>query len=254
MNSCNKRREQIAAFVNKEGFASIQRIREAFPSVSDVTLRKDLSYLDSTMRLIRMHGGAKSLPEAIGQLDNHGTRLAKNVESKKIIAAKACTLLQENQSVFIAAGTTCIEFVKALPPNLKLQFFTDGLATAMELSKCSDREITVFGGELDCTLMRISGTKVLSELSNLRFDYAFFSANGYRQEYGFVCQHPYFYSLLQTMREHTEKMVILMDSSKINSIRSARIFSPSKVDIVVGDDQYDAATINSLKKYNVTVL
>lgn len=253
MKKLTSRRDEIAAFVNREGYVSLQKLRESFPNVSDVTLRKDLFYLDSTMQLVRVHGGARSLPAAIGMIDNFYARSSKNIDKKRLIATKAVTLLRKNTSLYIAAGTTCSELAKAMP-DLKMQVFTDGLATALELSKCPGIEVTIFGGELDPDPLRVMGAKVLQELSALHFDYAFFSADGFRPEYGFICCSSYFASLLQAMREHTEKLVVLMDSSKINSIRAARFFPCSKVDIVIGDGEFDAATLKSLTQANVTVL
>ncbi len=253
MKNQDARRKQIVSLVNKDGFVSMQKLKEYLPDISEVTLRKDLRYLDATMQLIRVHGGTKSLPTAIGAIDNHYVRLTQNVEKKKIIAAKACTLLKKNNSIYIAAGTTCNELAKAIP-NQAMQVFTDGVATALELSKCPELEISIFGGELDIDLLRISGSKVLQEMSTLRFDYAFFGADGYRPEYGFICCNAYYASLLQAVREHTEKLVVLMDSSKINASRSARFFPTAKVDIVISDDCFDPVTLNSFIKANVTIL
>jgi DeoR/GlpR family transcriptional regulator of sugar metabolism len=247
------RRNEIVALVNREGFVSLQRLREIFHDVSEVTLRKDLSYLDSTLQLVRVHGGAKSLPNAIGTIDNYYTRLAVNIESKKKIAEKAVKILQQNNSLYIASGTTCNEFVKALP-DIRMQVFTDGVATALELAKFSNIETTMLGGELDNEMLRLQGPKVLSELSTLHFDYAFFSADGYRPEYGFICCTSYFASLLQAVRNHTDKLVIMLDSGKVNAIRAARVFPTKNVDIVIGDGNFNSATLKSFSQADVTVL
>ena len=107
------RRKNIVDLVNQEGSVTLQQLRDAFPTVSDVTLRKDLSFLDSTMQLVRTHGGAKSLPAAIGMIDNFYTRITVNTEAKNLIAQKATRLMQPNLSVYLAPGTTCYK-VKAL--------------------------------------------------------------------------------------------------------------------------------------------
>ena len=82
------RRQQIVDLVNRDGKISFSELKQFFPEVSDVTLRKDLKYLDSTMQIVRVHGGAKSLPAAIGAVDNFYTRSTKNVDMKKLIAEK----------------------------------------------------------------------------------------------------------------------------------------------------------------------
>ena len=57
-----KRRQAIRDIVNQLGEVNFTQLRELFPEVSDVTLRKDLKFLDETQQLIRVHGGAKSRP------------------------------------------------------------------------------------------------------------------------------------------------------------------------------------------------
>jgi DeoR/GlpR family transcriptional regulator of sugar metabolism len=46
----------------------------------------------------------------------------------------------------------------------------------------------------------------------------------------------------------------MLDSSKVNAIRAARFFPAKNVDIVISDDDFDAATLKSFSQANVTVL
>ena len=54
-----KRRQEIVELVKRESEISFAELKQHFPEVSEVTLRKDLKYLDSTLQIIRIHGGAK---------------------------------------------------------------------------------------------------------------------------------------------------------------------------------------------------
>lgn len=247
------RRKRIVELVNQEQYVSFQRLREEFPDVSDVTLRKDLSFLDSTLQLVRVHGGAKSLPTAIGMIDNFYARIVANTEAKKEIARKAANLLCENDAFYIASGSTCNEFTKALP-DIPMLVFTDGIATALELSKFSKIKTSVFGGILNPHTLRVQGPKLFSELSNLHFNYSFLSSDGFSRDQGFIYCDPYFGTLLETLRNHTDKMVIMLDSSKVDSIRAPYRYLCTNVDIVVSDGNLDAATIRSMTQAGIVVL
>lgn len=247
------RRQEIVELVNREGEIGFSELKRYFPEVSDVTLRKDLKYLDSTLQIVRVHGGAKSLPAAIGTVDNFYTRSTKHIEEKKEIAAKAAKLLRPHNSLFIAAGSTCAELAKVLP-DMPLQVFTDGLATAMELSKLSKIEATILGGEINTDSVRSSGPRVFEELNRLHFDFAFLGTDGYRGDYGFVCCSAHAAALFQSLIDHSDKVVVLMDSSKVNAARAARNISPGRVDVVVSDSGLDDATVRSLAQAGVTVL
>ena len=160
------RRQEIVDLVNRREQIDFSELKKHFPGVSDVTLRKDLKYLDSSMQIVRIHGGAKSLPAAIGSVDNYYTRATKNVEMKKIIAEKTVKLLRPNLSLFVAAGSTCAELAKVLP-DIPLQIFTDGLATALELSKLTNPEVTILGGQINSDSVRSSGPKVFANILNV---------------------------------------------------------------------------------------
>lgn len=247
------RRKNIVDLVNQEGSITLQQLRDAFPTVSDVTLRKDLSFLDSTMQLVRTHGGAKSLPAAVGMIDNFYTRITVNTEAKNLIAQKATHLMQPNLSVYLAPGTTCIALAKALP-DIKMQFFTDGIATAMELAKYTNIETTVFGGDLDTSALRTHGPRFFAAVNTMHFDYAILSADNFRPDLGFVCCSGYLWNTLITLREHTDKLIILLDSSKVNTVRAARYFPTKLVDIVVTDGHFGEEALRALESANVTVL
>ena len=62
-----KRRMQIAELIRSEREISIAELRTLFPDVSEMTLRRDLEYLEQQGQIVRVHGGAKSI-EAIAGL------------------------------------------------------------------------------------------------------------------------------------------------------------------------------------------
>lgn len=248
----DNRRQEIVEIVNRLGEVSVSQLREMFPNVSEVTIRKDLKFLNSTMQIVRVHGGAKSLPAAIGSVDNFYTRSSQNIEFKQIVAEKAVKLLKPNQSLFIAAGSTCTEFVKCLP-DIPLQVFTDGLVTAVELSKLSNVEATMIGGRIDKDV-RCCGAKMFEEMSKLHLDYAFLGTDGYRPEYGFVCCSENASSLFSFGRSVSETLVVLMDSSKVNLTRAPRNVPAAEIDILVSDGRLDESVIKSLTRSGVLVL
>lgn len=68
MEVMEQRRSEIVAFVNEKGSITFAQLKERFPSVSEMTLRTDLKILDQSKRLVRIHGGAKSLEQITGMM------------------------------------------------------------------------------------------------------------------------------------------------------------------------------------------
>lgn len=126
---------------NQMGSVKLSQLKEYFPAVSEATLRKDLQYLDENQQIIRIHGGAKALPHALSFLCRSGI----NLEEKSLIAAKAAELIQPNMSIFITAGSTCVELARRLP-DVPLYVSTDGMTTALSVPNRPDTTVEVLGG------------------------------------------------------------------------------------------------------------
>lgn len=62
-----QRRNAIVELVNREGSLSFVQLKEAFPSVSEMTLRTDLKVLDQARRVVRVHGA-----QCVGKADHCG--------------------------------------------------------------------------------------------------------------------------------------------------------------------------------------
>ncbi|MBR6500298.1 MAG: DeoR/GlpR transcriptional regulator [Firmicutes bacterium] len=249
----DNRRHKIVELINLHGELSFTTLKEHFPEVSEVTLRKDLRYLDSEQLIVRIHGGAKSLSLAIGAVDNFYTRSTRHTDEKTLIAQKAISLLRPNQSLFIGSGSSCTELCKNLP-DIPLQVFTDGLMTALELSKQSSVEATILGGEVNTNDVRASGPRVFNELNQLHFDLAFLGTDGYRINQGFGCYSPHSAALFNALRRCSDKLVVLMDHSKVNAARAARNIPADYANYVVSDNNLDSTVTKSLTQAGVTVL
>ena len=65
----NERREQMLSLINREGTVSFSGLKQAFPNVSEMTLRNDLKYLDAQHQIVRVHGGARSVRMVVGTDD-----------------------------------------------------------------------------------------------------------------------------------------------------------------------------------------
>ena len=64
-----QRRDMMVSAINELGSISLGELKKRFPDVSEMTLRRDLEALDNDRRIIRIHGGAKSVDVVIGTDD-----------------------------------------------------------------------------------------------------------------------------------------------------------------------------------------
>ena len=78
------RRQAIVDLVNQLGEVNIRDLKNLFPKVSEVTLRKDLRCLDEDKKLVRIHGGAKSIQDIAGYGSNFAMRKSLQQEEKSL--------------------------------------------------------------------------------------------------------------------------------------------------------------------------
>ena len=100
--------------LNEQRTVTVQQLCEALHT-SESTIRRDLTELDRQGRLTKVHGGA-TLPDS-RFLADEPTMEAKEtlaVTEKRSIAAAAAALIAAEDFVFIDAGTTTLELVRAL--------------------------------------------------------------------------------------------------------------------------------------------
>lgn len=83
------RRSQMVDFINREGYVTFVALKSLFPDVSEMTLRTDLRCLDQEGRIIRMHGGARSIETVVRLDDVYYKKVNRNVEKKTANRAKS---------------------------------------------------------------------------------------------------------------------------------------------------------------------
>lgn len=112
MDTMEQRRNAIVEFINEKGNITFAQLEKKFPNVSQMTLRTDLKTLDEMRKIVRVHGGAKSVEVVLGTDDYIGQRAVRNVEEKESIAKKAIEFIRPNITIFLDSGSTTTELAK----------------------------------------------------------------------------------------------------------------------------------------------
>ena len=157
-------------------FAELQNLVR----VSPATLRRDLSELERAGDLIRVHGGVLDPLYARTEISFDERQQRLNAE-KKFIAAKANELIPAGSSVFVDAGSTCLEAGKLLMRRADIRLITHSVAL---VAACSHAEASVIciGGELRKVSGALVGGTAINTFANLQFDFALIGATGLNSE------------------------------------------------------------------------
>ncbi len=253
MNTMKKRREKIVELINEEGTVSLKKLKESFAQVSEMTLRRDLEYLDQKKEIIRVHGGAKSVEILFGTDDLYMRRSTRNLEEKKEIAQKAIVLLNDNMALFLDSGTTLTEVAKIFPDN-HYMIFTNSLTVIAELAKLKKPKINMIGGTLNPFSLSLDGVRSIAELENINFQTAFIGVSGYIQSRGFTTGSQEDAELKRRVINKSEKVVLLMDSQKVGITSNFTFAKVDEIDVIITDESLDEESRKEFESKNILIL
>lgn len=234
METMDERRDAIVALVNEKSNITFAELKKRFPQVSDMTIRTDLKALDEAKRIVRVHGGAKSVEQVIGNDDLLGKRAVRNVEAKQLIAEKAVKLVRPNTTVFIDSGSTTT-LMANLFPDVQCVIFTNSLSCGIELSKLTKARVYMVGGLLNRNSLSVVGYSALKEMDPVNYDMAFLGATSYDNQLGFTCESAEDNAIKRMAISKSVQNIILMDASKLGRRGSFTIGQLNEVTDVVMD-------------------
>lgn len=231
------RQKHLIEVVNHTGRVSIHDLSKIFPDVSEMTIRRDLETLEKEGKLIRIHGGAKSISSVIKPDELYEIREITNPDKKRQIAEKATRFISNGCTIYLDAGTTATELA-CLLPDIDMRVFTDNIVAALNLAKHSNINTMLLGGTVDSRDMATRSSDASTCWADVNFNYIFLGATGYSESGGFTSGNNEFeYLLKRNLIKKAEKTVILLDSSKIGRSSCYTFANLDSVDIVVSDDE-----------------
>ena len=141
--SVAERRNKTIKFLKDKGQVSVTKLSKMF-KVSEVTIRKDLQYLEKRNLLIRTHGGAMKNDYLVQDkhYEDKGKRFA---DEKRRIGEKAALLVKDGDSLILDAGTTVVQLARNIQNKRNLIVLTPAINIALELMRIPEIQIMVMG-------------------------------------------------------------------------------------------------------------
>lgn len=252
----NGRQRQIIEILAQKGEVQLQRLKDTFPEVSLMTLRRDLTYLEKEGYLIRTHGGAvstKRITEINGEEDAYARRAAENIEAKLKIAEKAVPLAEKGRSIYFDAGSSIMCLAKLLPDD-NFSIVTSGANIALELLKKPKISVFTLGGLVNRNTLSVSGPNAISVIDTINIDIAFMSASGFSLDSGITVSNIYESELKRKVVCRAKKVILLLDSQKINKNMTFTYSNLEEIDILVTEKQLPSDIMNEALKHGVLLI
>jgi DeoR family transcriptional regulator of aga operon len=247
-----ERRRRICELLLEEGRVTVERLATRF-GTSQVTIRADLSALESAGALIRTHGGALPLVEEtdeplnVKQLQHHAEKVR--------IAQAAVALIRDGETVILDSGTTTAEIARALrKADLKfINVITNALNVAALLMDVPAVRLVMPGGILRHESNSLSGPMAEAALANLQADRLYLGADSLDPEIGVMTPHLQEAELNAQMIRISRQVVVVADSSKLIRRNISLIAKVEQIHLLITDRAAPAPAIEALRSRGVEV-
>jgi DeoR family transcriptional regulator of aga operon len=240
------RRELLAAMVADRGFVRVSDASDEL-GVSVVTVRSDLSALEASGVLQRVHGGAVSLGGAEVPVER---ALQSSADEKDAIARAAAAMVHSGESVLLDVGSTTAAVARALVGREDLRdltVITNGLTIALELEPAIPRfRVVVTGGTLRPLQHSLVAPLAAVLLDHVHADIAFIGCNGVHADEGVTNVNLPEAEIKKAMVDAATRVVAVADGSKIGLVKLGRIAPLSAFDDVITGSSADAAALADL--------
>lgn len=249
----DKRQQYILELLDKKGEIQLQELKEIFSNVSMMTLRRDLISFEKKGLVVRTYGGAinvKKLSNVSGDENPYSLRLSENVEAKLQISNKALSFIEKRRSTYFDAGTTIMYLAEKIA-NDTFSVVTSGINIGLELVKKPKLAVITLGGQLNQNTLSVSGPQALSYLDYINIDLAFMAASAFSIESGFTISNFYECELKRKVIQKAKKVIMLMDSSKINKNLPFTFTKLEEIDIWICEKELPSEIKKAAKKGNV---
>lgn len=198
-------------------------------SVSEDTVRRDLQELDEEAILTKVHGGAISKSIQFSLQNN----TVYSQPEKIIIAQKASKLITDGMIVLLTGGTTIIELIKSLSPDLNATFITASIPTALELLNHPTAEVIFLGNKLLKNAQMAVGAAVIEKLAEIKADLCFLGTNSIDVNDGITDLEWEAIEVKKAMIRSAKKTVSLAISKKLNTSQRLVVCKLDAIDYLV---------------------
>ena len=216
----------ILEVLNQRDSATVTELAAAVHT-SESTIRRDLIVLDREGHLKKVFGGAVSVREISGtrEEDLKGRERLMAGEKRRI-ACLAASLIDDDDFVFLDAGTTTSCMTEFLTESNAF-FVTGSLIIARRLSE-GNRRVFLLGGRIKASNVCVVGADAEKQLQRFHFTKSFLGTNGIDIEAGFSTTDPDEAIIKQTVMEQSLSSYVLADHSKFRKIFSVSFAAISR--------------------------
>ena len=247
-----ERRQRVLEVLAKVGTLHTIRIAECL-GVSEMTIRRDLSVLERRGLLQRVHGGAQPPPPHFAERERRSGSAHK---AKERIGKLAAAQINDFETIYLDAGTTCLELARELKLRevRGVSILTHAVNIAAELAGSPRLTVIQVGGEIYADSYSATGPTTLATLGRFSFDRMFLAAVGLHPRFGVTSTNLLEAEVKVASRRRAAWVGLVLDSSKWQRQALTRVAELHDLDLLISDAALSPEARLHLETAGVAVL
>lgn len=252
METIINRKQYILDEIKRSGFVTVTDLAEKL-KVTEVTIRTDLRVLQKEGKIDRTHGGATLSTRSVVDM-NEDIKAQINVEKKEAIANAAARLVDRDDTILVASGSTMVAFAEKIESQGQLTVVTPSIRISMKLLAKQNIGIMQLGGMIYPNTLSTRDDYAIQGLANVHCNKLFFGAEGFDMFGGITCATLEEAKLTQKMIAAASQTILLADSTKFGRHGFGKICGLEDIDILVTDSGLKKEVREKIEDLGITVI
>jgi len=250
-----ERQQRILDILREEFTIRSSRLSELL-CVSEMTIRRDLDFLEQKGLVERTHGGAVFRQERVAGKFHYRSSIKENPEQKQKIAQKAASMIVPNDMVYIGEGTTASMVVRFVEPAMPFTIFTNNIGVISELGVMNiAAELVLLPGTYNVATHALAGPLTMEMIRQINANKVFLGADGLSLSAGLSTPNLEIAVIERTMIQHTRGQVIVMaDHPKFGLVAEMSIVPLKHIDVLITNRKIPVDFQKNLDKMDVQVV
>lgn len=252
----SQREVKIIEAMRPTGFIAYRDL-EVLLDASPATIRRDLTRLEASGTIVRVHGGARLAEERPDQvLRLAGTpfdqSITQNLAAKEAIGAAAAALCEPGEGVMIDGGTTTLQMCSHLA-GLDLQVLTNSLHIVNALLPQAGTKILLPSGAVFREQNIILAPAGEESMPRFHAPKLFMGAAAVGPQ-GAMQADVVLVAAERRLIDRAEQIILLVDSSKFQSSSGTIVCGLDEIDVVITDSGIDPASKAMLERAGIRLI
>jgi DeoR/GlpR family transcriptional regulator of sugar metabolism len=217
---------------------------------SEDTIRRDLRELAKEGHLLRVHGGA--LPASLATGD-YTARLSVATDEKIALGRAAAGIVQRDQTIILDGGTTAVQIVRHLSPDLRATVITHSPTIAVELVDRPKINVILIGGTLFRHSIVAVGAAAIEAIQKVRADIYFMGVTGIQIEAGLTTGDFEEAHVKKALSASSAETIVPVSSEKLNAVSPYLIAPIAEISGMIASKQISSRLLEPYKQLGISI-